>query len=418
MIQVHHLPNLFPEKTILDNVQEYKFPLSYTDNNFNLMSSTADKLKVGNIFKADENQEKFILSKKINDIMFDVHLIGSKENIKQGFLIPICININNLRMPQKKTLLCTKGIGDVLCGAPKIYYLAQEYLGKILDVFIECDEFNIEFSYFANFYKTMNNLFERYGNEQFFETAPDAYRLIRELDQKMNLIQANIISPVQTICTLEDFIRMFEPDIPQKLQDNDLLHLVTANNIVEIPQLNRQLKIDKFEKIDKNEFNIDIIKKRLEMADAINCEIINNCKLVETINSCPCTNLQLTYVLTRAKLQLLDTKLYPKYEKIPNSYIHWLKYLLEPMLLSIGNYSFGDDFNHIVTKIEFIVYSDVALIVLYSTEGIVVHYFDMTYLRIVSNSISTVGPVCLMKNEDFVDDDELEELSDISNEED
>ena len=193
MIQVYHLPNLFPEETVLDNVQFYKFPLSYTNNNFNLVCPIANDLKVGNVFKADANKEKFILSKKINDVIFDVHLIGSEENIKQGFLTPICININNLRMPQKKTLLCTKGIGDTLC-TQKLDYLAQAYLGKILDVFVECDDFDVEFSYFVNFYKTMNNLFERCGNEQFFNTAPDAYRLIRELDQKMNLIQANMIS--------------------------------------------------------------------------------------------------------------------------------------------------------------------------------------------------------------------------------
>lgn len=105
MIQVYHLPNLFPEETVLDNVQFYKFPLSYTNNNFNLVCPIANDLKVGNVFKADANKEKFILSKKINDVIFDVHLIGSEENIKQGFLTPICININNLRMPQKKTLV-------------------------------------------------------------------------------------------------------------------------------------------------------------------------------------------------------------------------------------------------------------------------------------------------------------------------
>lgn len=390
MIQVYHLPNLFPEETVLDNVQFYKFPLSYTNNNFNLVCSIANDLKVGNVFKADANKEKFILSKKINDVIFDVHLIGSEENIKQGFLTPICININNLRMPQKKTLLCTKGIGDTLC-TQKLDYLAQAYLGKILDVFVECDDFDVEFSYFVNFYKTMNNLFERCGNEQFFNTAPDAYRLIRELDQKMNLIQANMISNAQTIYTLEDFIRMFEPDIPQKLQQDDLLRLVTSGNVVEIPKLNKQLKIDKFEKISKNEFNTDIITKRLELADIVNCEIINECKLVETINLCPCTNLQLTYIITNEKLHLLTTMSYPKYKKMSTSYTNWLKYFLEPMLLSVGDYSFGEEFIHIVSKIEFIVHSDIALIVLYSNEGIVAHYFDMTYLRIISNSISTIS---------------------------
>nr|DAU09687.1 MAG TPA: hypothetical protein [Bacteriophage sp.] len=390
MIQVYHLPNLFPEETILDNVQLYEFPLSYTNDNFNLISEPIDSLKVGNTFKADENIEKFILSKKINDVIFDVHLIGSKENIKQGFLTPICINVNNLRMPQKKTLLCTKGIRDVLC-TQNLYYLAQAYLGKILDVFVECSEFDIEFSYFVNFYKTMNNLFERYGNEQFFENTPNVHKLILELEQKMDLVQANVISPAQTIYALEDFVRMFEPDIPQKLQKDDFLHLVTTNNVIEIPQLNKQLKIDKFEKINKNEFNTDIITKRLELADVINCEIINECRLVETINSCPCTNLQLTYTIKQYKFRLSDEKMYPKYGTISKSYRNWLKYFLEPMLLSIGDYSFGEEFFHIVNKIEFIVHSDIALIVLYSSEGIVAHYFDMTYLRIISNSISTVS---------------------------
>ena len=74
----------------------------------------------------------------------------------------------------------------------------------------------------------MNNLFERYGNEQFFENTPNVHKLILELEQKMDLVQANVISPAQTIYALEDFVRMFEPDIPQKLQKDDFLHLVTS----------------------------------------------------------------------------------------------------------------------------------------------------------------------------------------------
>ena len=390
MIQVYHLPNLFPEKTILDNVHTYEFPLQYTNNEFNLVSATTDKLNVGNVFEANNDKEKFILSKKVGDVVLDVHLIGSKENIKQGILTPICININSLRSPQKKTLLCTKGISDVLC-VQNLYYLAQAYLGKILDVFVECDDFNVEFSYFANFYKTMNTLFNQYGNEQFFNNVPDVYRLIRELDQKMSLIQAEIISPVQTICTLEDFIRMFDPEVPQRLQKDDFLNLITTNNVIEIPKLNRQLQIDGFEKISKDGFNTDIITKRLEMADITNCEIINICKLVETINSCPCTNLQLTYLVTPIGMRRINKRMYPEYKQLSESYLQWETFLVEPMLWSIGKYSFGDEFSNIVNKIEFIIHSDIALIMLYSTEGIVAHYFDMTYLRIISDSISTIS---------------------------
>lgn len=390
MIQIYHLPNLFPEETILNNVQLYEFPSSYTNNNSNFVSKSADTLKVGNIFKANKNIEKFILSKKINDVILDVHLIGSKENIKQGILTPICITANNLKMPQKKTLLCTKGISDTLY-TRNLYYLAQEYLGKILDIFIECNEFDIELSYFVNFYKRMNDLFKRYGNEQFFKDMPGIHQLILELERKTDLIQAGVISPAQTIYALEDFVRTFEPDVPQKLQADDFIHLVTDNNVVEIPQLTKQLKIDKFEKISKNEFNTDIITKRLELADIINCEIINDCKLVETINQCPCTNLQLTYTIRQYKFCLLNEKIYPEYKTISNSYRNWLKYFLEPMLLLIAEYSFGEDSFRIVNKIEFIVHSDIALIMLYSSEGIVAHYFDMTYLRIISDSISTVS---------------------------
>nr|DAK10428.1 MAG TPA: hypothetical protein [Bacteriophage sp.] len=390
MIQIYHLPNLFPEETILNNVQLYEFPSSYTNNNSNFVSKSADTLKVGNIFKANKNIEKFILSKKINDVILDVHLIGSKENIKQGILTPICITANNLKMPQKKILLCTKGISDTLY-TRNLYYLAQEYLGKILDIFIECNEFDIELSYFVNFYKRMNDLFKRYGNEQFFKDMPGIHQLILELERKTDLIQAGVISPAQTIYALEDFVRTFEPDVPQKLQADDFIHLVTDNNVVEIPQLTKQLKIDKFEKISKNEFNTDIITKRLELADIINCEIINDCKLVETINQCPCTNLQLTYTIRQYKFCLLNEKIYPEYKTISNSYRNWLKYFLEPMLLLIAEYSFGEDSFRIVNKIEFIVHSDIALIMLYSSEGIVAHYFDMTYLRIISDSISTVS---------------------------
>ncbi len=390
MIQIYHLPNLFPEETILNNVQLYEFPSSYTNNNSNFVSKSADTLKVGNIFKANKNIEKFILSKKINDVILDVHLIGSKENIKQGILTPICITANNLKMPQKKTLLCTKGISDTLY-TRNLYYLAQEYLGKILDIFIECNEFDIELSYFVNFYKRMNDLFKRYGNEQFFKDMPGIHQLILELERKTDLIQAGVISPAQTIYALEDFVRTFEPDVPQKLQTDDFIHLVTDNNVVEIPQLTKQLKIDKFEKISKDEFNTDIITKRLELADIINCEIINDCKLVETINQCPCTNLQLTYTIRQYKFCLLNEKIYPEYKTISNSYRNWLKYFLEPMLLLIAEYSFGEDSFRIVNKIEFIVHSDIALIMLYSSEGIVAHYFDMTYLRIISDSISTVS---------------------------
>lgn len=390
MIQIYHLPNLFPEETILNNVQLYEFPSSYTNNNSNFVSKSADTLKVGNIFKANKNIEKFILSKKINDVILDVHLIGSKENIKQGILTPICITANNLKMPQKKTLLCTKGISDTLY-TRNLYYLAQEYLGKILDIFIECNEFDIELSYFVNFYKRMNDLFKRYGNEQFFKDMPGIHQLILELERKTDLIQAGVISPAQTIYALEDFVRTFEPDVPQKLQTDDFIHLVTDNNVVEIPQLTKQLKIDKFEKISKDEFNTDIITKRLELADIINCEIINDCKLVETINQCPCTNLQLTYTIKQYKFCLLNEKIYPEYKTISNSYRNWLKYFLEPMLLLIAEYSFGEDSFRIVNKIEFIVHSDIALIMLYSSEGIVAHYFDMTYLRIISDSISTVS---------------------------
>lgn len=390
MIQIYHLPNLFPEETILNNVQLYEFPSSYTNNNSNFVSKSADTLKVGNIFKANKNIEKFILSKKINDVILDVHLIGSKENIKQGILTPICITANNLKMPQKKTLLCTKGISDTLY-TRNLYYLAQEYLGKILDIFIECNEFDIELSYFVNFYKRMNDLFKRYGNEQFFKDMPGIHQLILELERKTDLIQAGVISPAQTIYALEDFVRTFEPDVPQKLQADDFIHLVTDNNVVEIPQLTKQLKIDKFEKISKDEFNTDIITKRLELADIINCEIINDCKLVETINQCPCTNLQLTYTIRQYKFCLLNEKIYPEYKTISNSYRNWLKYFLEPMLLLIAEYSFGEDSFRIVNKIEFIVHSDIALIMLYSSEGIVAHYFDMTYLRIISDSISTVS---------------------------
>ena len=152
-------------------------------------------------------------------------------------------------------------------------------------------------------------------------------------------------------------------------------------------------EIDKIatEKISKNEFNTDIITKRLELADIINCEIINDCKLVETINQCPCTNLQLTYTIRQYKFCLLNEKIYPEYKTISNSYRNWLKYFLEPMLLLITEYSFGEDSFRIVNKIEFIVHSDIALIMLYSSEGIVAHYFDMTYLRIISDSISTVS---------------------------
>lgn len=390
MIQIYHLPNLFPEETILNNVQLYEFPSSYTNNNSNFVSKSANTLKVGNIFKANKNIEKFILSKKINDVILDVHLIGSKENIKQGILTPICITANNLKMPQKKTLLCTKGISDTLY-TRNLYYLAQEYLGKILDIFIECNEFDIELSYFVNFYKRMNDLFKRYGNEQFFKDMPGIHQLILELERKTDLIQAGVISPAQTIYALEDFVRTFEPDVPQKLQTDDFIHLVTDNNVVEIPQLTKQLKIDKFEKISKDEFNTDIITKRLELADIINCEIINDCKLVETINQCPCTNLQLTYTIKQYKFCLLNEKIYPEYKTISNSYRNWLKYFLEPMLLLIAEYSFGEDSFRIVNKIEFIVHSDIALIMLYSSEGIVAHYFDMTYLRIISDSISTVS---------------------------
>lgn len=390
MIQIYHLPNLFPEETILNNVQLYEFPSSYTNNNSNFVSKSADTLKVGNIFKANKNIEKFILSKKINDVILDVHLIGSKENIKQGILTPICITANNLKMPQKKILLCTKGISDTLY-TRNLYYLAQEYLGKILDIFIECNEFDIELSYFVNFYKRMNDLFKRYGNEQFFKDMPGIHQLILELERKTDLIQAGVISPAQTIYALEDFVRTFEPDVPQKLQTDDFIHLVTDNNVVEIPQLTKQLKIDKFEKISKDEFNTDIITKRLELADIINCEIINDCKLVETINQCPCTNLQLTYTIRQYKFCLLNEKIYPEYKTISNSYRNWLKYFLEPMLLLIAEYSFGEDSFRIVNKIEFIVHSDIALIMLYSSEGIVAHYFDMTYLRIISDSISTVS---------------------------
>lgn len=390
MIQIYHLPNLFPEETILNNVQLYEFPSSYINNNSNFVSKSANTLKVGNIFKANKNIEKFILSKKINDVILDVHLIGSKENIKQGILTPICITANNLKMPQKKTLLCTKGISDTLY-TRNLYYLAQEYLGKILDIFIECNEFDIELSYFVNFYKRMNDLFKRYGNEQFFKDMPGIHQLILELERKTDLIQAGVISPAQTIYALEDFVRTFEPDVPQKLQTDDFIHLVTDNNVVEIPQLTKQLKIDKFEKISKDEFNTDIITKRLELADIINCEIINDCKLVETINQCPCTNLQLTYTIKQYKFCLLNEKIYPEYKTISNSYRNWLKYFLEPMLLLIAEYSFGEDSFRIVNKIEFIVHSDIALIMLYSSEGIVAHYFDMTYLRIISDSISTVS---------------------------
>ncbi|MFR2988841.1 MAG: hypothetical protein ACLTMR_08400, partial [Faecalibacillus sp.] len=272
-----------------------------------------------------------------------------------------------------------------------LYYLAQEYLGKILDIFIECNEFDIELSYFVNFYKRMNDLFKRYGNEQFFKDMPGIHQLILELERKTDLIQAGVISPAQTIYALEDFVRTFEPDVPQKLQADDFIHLVTDNNVVEIPQLTKQLKIDKFEKISKDEFNTDIITKRLELADIINCEIINDCKLVETINQCPCTNLQLTYTIKQYKFCLLNEKIYPEYKTISNSYRNWLKYFLEPMLLLIAEYSFGEDSFRIVNKIEFIVHSDIALIMLYSSEGIVAHYFDMTYLRIISDSISTVS---------------------------
>lgn len=390
MIQVQHLPNLFPEDTILDNIQSHKFPWEYDNANFNFVSISDDYLDVGNRFEATKNIEKFILSKKINDTIIDVHLIGSKEDIKQGFLNPICININNLRIPQKKTVLCTKGICNVLY-AKNLYYLAQTYLGKTLDIFAGCSDFDIEISYFVDFYKKINNLFKIYGIEQFFENVPSITDLILELKKNMDLIEANIISSEQTIYTLDNFINVFEPVILQKLKENNFIDLIATDDVVEIRKLGKYLALDKFEKINKNEFNIDLITNRLEFADEINCKIIPNCKLVETINSCPCTNLQLTYKIKNFNLCLVSEKLYPKYDKISKSYRNWLKYFLEPTLLLIGNYSFGEYFFYSIDRIEFIVKSDIAIITLSSKEGNIVHYFDMTYLRIVSSSISAIS---------------------------